>query len=83
MRTVARIGFIGLGIMGSHMAANLITAGHEVTGYDVVPASVERLLQAGGKPAPNIAGAVSGFISAASCIRNASGAVNAPSSDIR
>lgn len=57
---MARIGFIGLGIMGSHMAANLIRAGHEVTGYDVVPASVERLLQAGGKPAPDIAGAVEG-----------------------
>jgi 2-hydroxy-3-oxopropionate reductase len=57
---MARIGFIGLGIMGSQMAANLIRAGHEVTGYDVVPASVEKLLQAGGKSAPDIAGAVAG-----------------------
>jgi 2-hydroxy-3-oxopropionate reductase len=57
---MARIGFIGLGIMGSHMAANLIRAGHEVTGYDVVATSVEKLLQAGGKPAPDIAGAVAG-----------------------
>jgi 3-hydroxyisobutyrate dehydrogenase len=30
-----RIGFIGLGNMGAPMAANLIAAGHEVTGYDV------------------------------------------------
>lgn len=57
---MAKIGFIGLGIMGSPMAANLLRAGHEVTGYDVVPASVERLLQAGGKPAPTIAEAVAG-----------------------
>ncbi|GAB3930105.1 2-hydroxy-3-oxopropionate reductase [Kribbella albertanoniae] len=54
------IGFIGLGIMGSHMAANLIGAGHAVTGYDVVPASVDRLAQAGGKPAADIASAVAG-----------------------
>ncbi|GAA1624910.1 2-hydroxy-3-oxopropionate reductase [Kribbella alba] len=57
---VKKIGFIGLGIMGSHMAANLIRAGYDVTGYDVVPASVDRLLQAGGKPAPSIAEAVAG-----------------------
>jgi 3-hydroxyisobutyrate dehydrogenase len=30
-----RIGFIGLGNMGAPMAANLVRAGHEVTGYDV------------------------------------------------
>ncbi|TCO36042.1 2-hydroxy-3-oxopropionate reductase [Kribbella steppae] len=54
------IGFIGLGIMGSHMAANLIQAGHTVTGYDVVPAAVDRMAQAGGKPAADIAGAVNG-----------------------
>ncbi|MGW1339430.1 2-hydroxy-3-oxopropionate reductase [Kribbella sp. NPDC002412] len=54
------IGFIGLGIMGSHMAANLVRAGHTVTGYDVVPAAVDRLAQAGGKPAADIAGAVNG-----------------------
>lgn len=57
---MAKIGFIGLGIMGSPMAANLLRAGHEVTGYDVVAASAERLLQAGGKPAPTIAEAVAG-----------------------
>jgi 2-hydroxy-3-oxopropionate reductase len=49
-----KIGFIGLGIMGSHMAANLVRAGYDVTGYDVVPESVERLLQVGGKPARDI-----------------------------
>jgi len=28
-----KIGFIGLGNMGAPMAANLIKAGHEVTGF--------------------------------------------------
>jgi 3-hydroxyisobutyrate dehydrogenase len=30
-----KIGFIGLGNMGAPMAANLVAAGHEVTGHDV------------------------------------------------
>ena len=30
-----KIGFIGLGNMGAPMAANLVAAGHDVTGYDV------------------------------------------------
>jgi 3-hydroxyisobutyrate dehydrogenase len=33
------IAFIGLGNMGGPMAANLIKAGHTVTGFDLVPAS--------------------------------------------
>ena len=36
---MAKIGFLGLGNMGGPMAANLIKAGHEVRGYDVVPAA--------------------------------------------
>ena len=31
-----KIGFIGLGNMGAPMAANLIKAGHDVTGFDLV-----------------------------------------------
>ncbi|MBV1706588.1 MAG: 3-hydroxyisobutyrate dehydrogenase [Hyphomicrobiales bacterium] len=34
---MARIGFIGLGNMGGPMAANLVKAGHEVAGFDLVP----------------------------------------------
>lgn len=30
-----KIGFIGLGNMGAHMARNLATAGHDVTGFDI------------------------------------------------
>ncbi|CUH40814.1 3-hydroxyisobutyrate dehydrogenase [Jannaschia seosinensis] len=33
-----KIGFIGLGNMGAPMAANLVAAGHDVTGYDTVAA---------------------------------------------
>jgi 3-hydroxyisobutyrate dehydrogenase len=39
-----KIGFIGLGNMGAPMAANLVTAGHMVTGFDLtapMPAGVE------------------------------------------
>ncbi len=36
---MASIGFIGLGNMGVHMAANLVKAGHKVRGFDLVQAS--------------------------------------------
>jgi 3-hydroxyisobutyrate dehydrogenase len=36
-----KIGFIGLGNMGAPMAANLVAAGHQVTGFDVAGVSVE------------------------------------------
>ncbi len=36
-----KIGFIGLGNMGAPMAANLVKAGHEVTGFDMADISVE------------------------------------------
>ena len=39
---MARVGFVGLGNMGLPMAANLVKAGHAVTGYDIVPANCER-----------------------------------------
>jgi 3-hydroxyisobutyrate dehydrogenase len=35
-----KIGFIGLGNMGAPMAANLVKAGHEVTGFDVAGVTV-------------------------------------------
>jgi 2-hydroxy-3-oxopropionate reductase len=55
---VTAVGFIGLGIMGAPMAANLVKAGHAVTGYDVSPASLDRLAEAGGRPAGSIAQAI-------------------------
>ena len=44
---MARIGFIGLGNMGLPMAANLIKAGHAVTGFDVAKPAVEQAFGAG------------------------------------
>jgi len=41
-----KIGFIGLGNMGAPMAANLIKAGHEVTGFDVAGVTVEGAVNA-------------------------------------
>ncbi|MGH3876450.1 MAG: 2-hydroxy-3-oxopropionate reductase [Actinophytocola sp.] len=49
------IGFIGLGIMGGPMAANLVTAGFDVVGYNRSRPAVERLEQAGGRGAGSIA----------------------------
>ena len=48
---MATIGFIGLGNMGAPMAANLLKAGHQVTGFDLVPAAVEALVAKGGQAA--------------------------------
>ena len=36
-----KIGFIGLGNMGAHMARNLVVAGHTVVGFDVAGVTVE------------------------------------------
>ncbi|QPH52270.1 3-hydroxyisobutyrate dehydrogenase [Pontivivens ytuae] len=41
-----KIGFIGLGNMGAPMAANLVKAGHEVTGFDVAGVTVEGVVKA-------------------------------------
>lgn len=57
---MTRIGFIGLGIMGSPMAAHLVAAGHDVTGFDLSPASLEKLVADGGKAASSAQEAVSG-----------------------
>jgi 2-hydroxy-3-oxopropionate reductase len=55
-----KIGFIGLGIMGGPMAANLVNAGYDVTGYARSSSSKERLEQAGAKSAGSIKEAVAG-----------------------
>ena len=41
-----KIGFIGLGNMGGPMAANLVAAGHEVTGFDLAPYDIEGVAKA-------------------------------------
>jgi 2-hydroxy-3-oxopropionate reductase len=44
---VAKIGFIGLGIMGKPMSRNLMKAGHELVVYDIRPEPVEELVAEG------------------------------------
>ena len=46
-----KIGFIGLGVMGSPMAANIVKAGHELTVYDRSAEAVEVLVKLGAKSA--------------------------------
>jgi 2-hydroxy-3-oxopropionate reductase len=52
------VGFIGLGIMGGPMAANLVKAGFEVVGYNRSPEPVQRLVEQGGRGAGSLAEAV-------------------------
>jgi 3-hydroxyisobutyrate dehydrogenase-like beta-hydroxyacid dehydrogenase len=57
-----RIGFIGLGNMGSAMAANLIKAGHEVTVYNRSRGKVDALAAEGALPAAAVADACQGDV---------------------
>ncbi|HUF41176.1 MAG TPA: NAD(P)-dependent oxidoreductase [Verrucomicrobiae bacterium] len=43
------LGFVGLGVMGSRMVERLLTAGHQVTGYNRTRSKAERLIAAGMK----------------------------------
>ncbi|MGW9636006.1 3-hydroxyisobutyrate dehydrogenase [Nocardiopsis alba] len=45
------IGFLGLGNMGGPMAANLVRAGHTVTGFDLVPEALSAAVESGVRPA--------------------------------
>jgi len=55
-----KTGFIGLGQMGSGIAANLIKAGHDVTVYNRTAAKAEALVKQGAKLAQNVAEACQG-----------------------
>jgi 2-hydroxy-3-oxopropionate reductase len=55
-----KIGFIGLGIMGSPMAGHLVRAGYDVVGFDVAEAGLAKLEAAGGHRARSVAEAVEG-----------------------
>jgi 2-hydroxy-3-oxopropionate reductase len=57
METVA---FIGLGIMGGPMAANLVTAGYDVVGYNRTRPKVDALVARGGRGAASVSEAVAG-----------------------
>lgn len=47
-----RVAFLGLGVMGLPMAANLVEAGYDVAGYDVRPERSAALAEQGGRAAP-------------------------------
>ncbi|MHA6288498.1 3-hydroxyisobutyrate dehydrogenase [Maricaulis sp. CAU 1757] len=57
---MAKIAFIGLGNMGSGMAANLVRAGHEVHAFDLSEAACQHAVEAGAKAAGSTADAVRG-----------------------
>ncbi len=54
------IGVIGLGAMGMGMAQSLVRAGFVVKGYDIAPAAVQVLVDAGGHAAATVAEAATG-----------------------
>lgn len=54
------IAFIGLGNMGNPMAANLVKAGHKVTGFDLVEANLETARANGASVAASAREAIAG-----------------------
>ena len=55
-----KIGFIGLGHMGTAMAANLVKAGHEVTVFNRSPGKSRALIELGAREATGLAAACAG-----------------------
>lgn len=56
---MTQVAFIGLGNMGLPMALNLVNAGHDVIGFDLSAAALEKLKDAGGRAADTVPEAVS------------------------
>ena len=59
-QNVLAAGVIGLGSMGIGMAQSMVKRGMGVAGYDINPASVAKLVEAGGTGGLNVAEAVKG-----------------------
>jgi 3-hydroxyisobutyrate dehydrogenase len=57
---MARVGFIGVGNMGSLMARNLIKAGHSLKVFDLNEEAVNFVVQSGGKRAESVKDAAKG-----------------------
>lgn len=53
-----KVAFLGLGNMGLPMALNLVTAGHQVRGFDLVQAQLDAFKAGGGVPAPSASDAI-------------------------
>jgi 3-hydroxyisobutyrate dehydrogenase len=58
--TMAKVAFVGLGLMGLPMATNLSKAGHVVRGFDMAPTRVELAARAGISAAGSTAEAIFG-----------------------
>jgi 3-hydroxyisobutyrate dehydrogenase len=63
-----KLGFIGLGNMGSRIARRLLDRGYQVTVYDLDPARMGALVEHGGKVAKNIAEIAGGGDVLLSCL---------------
>ncbi len=61
---MAKVGFIGLGVMGAPMALNILKGGHSLAVFDVNPDSVTRLVDAGARScaSPREVGAASEIV---------------------
>ncbi len=57
---MTQIAFLGLGNMGGPMAANLVAAGHAVTGFDLMPDALDAARAAGVTVAESAEAAVTG-----------------------
>ena len=57
-----KVGFIGLGHMGSGMAQNLLKAGHELTVYNRTPEKVKALVKQGARGAATVADSCKGDV---------------------
>jgi 3-hydroxyisobutyrate dehydrogenase-like beta-hydroxyacid dehydrogenase len=55
-----KVGFIGLGQMGTGMVASLLKGGHEVTVYNRTPSKAQRLVEQGARVAREVADACRG-----------------------
>ena len=66
-----RVGFVGLGAMGLPMALNLLKAGYAVRGFDLNPAALDALAEAGGTVAASAAEAAHGADSLVLMVVNA------------
>lgn len=65
---VRRIGFIGLGNLGGHLAANLVGAGFDVQVHDVDETAVQRACAAGARRGVTVRGAVDGCETLITCL---------------
>src|SRR3954471_13792602 len=55
-----KLGYVGIGLMGLPMSKHLLSKGHSITAYDIVPEKTEAARAAGAKAADSPAGACAG-----------------------